>query len=67
MAVANRHPYRRCSGRCPLADPLEILGGLQRDDRDAVGDGEQRHLRAIEEFLDHHGRVTPAVEAGDRA
>ena len=33
---------------------LEVLGGLQRDDGGAVGDGEQAHLGTVEVLLDHH-------------
>ena len=35
-----------------VAQPLEVLGRLERDHRETVGDGEDRHLGAVEELLD---------------
>ena len=42
-------------GPCVAVVPaLGVLRGQQRDDGRAVGDGEQRHLRAVEVLLDQH-------------
>lgn len=38
----------------PIANPLEVLRGLQRPYGPPVGYGEQAHLRPIEKLLDHH-------------
>ena len=43
---------------------LEVLGGLERDDGLAVGDGEEGDLGAVEELLDDHAVAGERVLAG---
>ena len=67
-----RRPRQRrvgthASGVRPLVtveDPLEVLGRLERIDRRAVGDREQRHLGPVEELLDHHPLALRGVRHG---
>ncbi len=45
---------------------LEVLGGLERDDGLAVGDGEEGDLGAVEELLDDHAVAGAARARGPR-
>ena len=40
--------------RSPSLEALEVLGRLQREHGDPVGDGEEGDLGPFEELLDHH-------------
>ena len=48
----------------PVMCPLVVLGRQQRDRPLAVREREHRYLRAIQEFLDHHGAAVPGVPGG---
>ena len=50
--------------RITVSHALEVLRGAQGHDRDAIGDGEERDLRAVEVLLDDNRR--PRIKTGAR-